>query len=85
VQTRLVFGTLLAVLAALAVSLVSTLVTTVFVERHNGTDRNRNSRKVRKSYAVSKDWGVPEAVSYREQLQRQLLLAGADTPAGQPC
>jgi hypothetical protein len=34
------------------------------VERHNGTDRNRNSRKVRKSYAFSRDWEVHEAVTY---------------------
>jgi IS1 family transposase len=64
VETRVVFGTSVAVLAALAVSLVSKVVNTVFVERHNGTDRNRNSRKVRKSYAFSKDWAVHEAVTY---------------------
>src|SRR5207248_6610436 len=64
VDMRVVFGTLVAVLAALAVSLVSTVVNTVFVERHNGTDRNRNSRKVRKSYAFSKDWAMHEAVTY---------------------
>jgi IS1 family transposase len=64
VEMRVVFGTVLAVLAALAVSLVSTVVNTVFVERHNGTDRNRNSRKVRKSYAFSKNWEVHEAVTY---------------------
>jgi hypothetical protein len=64
VDMRVVFGTVVAVLAALAVSLVSTVVNTVFVERHNGTDRNRNSRKVRKSYAFSKDWAVHEAVTY---------------------
>jgi len=64
VETRVVFGTVAAVLAALAVSLVSKVVNTVFVERHNGTDRNRNSRKVRKSYAFSKDWEMHEAVTY---------------------
>ena len=64
VDMRVVFGTVVAVLAALAVSLVSTVVNTVFVERHNGTDRNRNSRKVRKSYAFSKDWAMHEAVTY---------------------
>jgi hypothetical protein len=34
------------------------------VERHNGTDRNRNARKVRKSYCFSKDWEVHEALTY---------------------
>jgi hypothetical protein len=64
VEQRVVFGTVAAVLAALAVSLVSTAVNTVFVERENGTDRNRNARKVRKTYCFSKDWDVHEAVSY---------------------
>ena len=36
---------------------------TSFVERHNGTDRNRCSRKVRKSYGFSKDWAVHRAAS----------------------
>jgi IS1 family transposase len=64
VETRVIFGTVTAVLAALAVSLVSAVVNTVFVERHHGTDRNRNARKVRKTYCFSKDWQVHEAVSY---------------------
>jgi hypothetical protein len=64
VESRVVYGTATAVLAALAVSLVSTAVNTVFVERENGTDRNRNARKVRKTYCFSKDWEMHEAVSY---------------------
>jgi IS1 family transposase len=64
VTTRVVFGTLRAVLAALAVSLVSTVVNTVFIERHNGTDRNRNRRKVRKTCCFSKDWEVHDAMTY---------------------
>jgi IS1 family transposase len=64
VTTRVVFGTLAAVLAALAVSLVSKVVNTVFVERHNGSDRNRNRRKVRKTCCFSKDWQVHEAMTY---------------------
>jgi hypothetical protein len=63
VEQRVIYGTVRAVLAALAVSLVSAAVNTVFVERHNGTDRNRNARKVRKTYCFSKDWEVHEAVS----------------------
>jgi IS1 family transposase len=64
VTTRVIFGTLAAVLAALALSLVSKVVNTVFVERHNGSDRNRNRRKVRKTCCFSKDWGVHEAMTY---------------------
>ena len=64
VSTRVVFGTTVAVLAALAQSLVSTVVNTVFVERHNGSDRNRNRRKVRKTCCFSKDWEVHEAMTY---------------------
>jgi IS1 family transposase len=64
VTTRVVFGTVVAVLAALAVSLVSKVVNTVFVERHNGSDRNRNRRKVRKTGCFSKDWQVHEAMTY---------------------
>jgi IS1 family transposase len=64
VTSRVVFGTVAAVLAALALSLVSKVVNTVFVERHNGSDRNRNRRKVRKTCCFSKDWAVHAAMSY---------------------
>ena len=64
VTTRVVFGTRAAVVAALALSLVSTVVNTGFVERHNGSDRNRNRRKVRKTCCFSKDWAVQEAMTY---------------------
>jgi IS1 family transposase len=64
VTTRVVFGTLAAVAAALALSLVSKVVSTAFVERHNGSDRNRNRRKVRKTCCFSKDWQVHEAMTY---------------------
>jgi IS1 family transposase len=63
VSTRVVFGTLLAVALALVASAVSCVVNTAFVERHNGTDRGRCSRKVRKSYAFSKDWEVHRAAT----------------------
>lgn len=62
--TRAVFGTPAAVLAALALSLVSKVVNTVFIERHHGSDRNRNRRKVRKTCCFSKDWHVHEAMTY---------------------
>jgi len=64
VEARLQFGTAEALAAALAGSSVSTMVNTSFIERHNGTDRNRNSRKTRKTYCFSKDWGVHDAVTY---------------------
>jgi IS1 family transposase len=63
VSTRVVFGTLAAVALALVASAVSRAVNTCFVERHNGTDRNRCSRKVRKSYGFSKDWEVHRAAT----------------------
>ena len=64
VDFRVIFGTVVGVLAALAQSLVSKAVNTAFIERQNGTDRNRNARKVRKSYCFSKNWDVHEAVTY---------------------
>jgi IS1 family transposase len=63
-ETRLVFGTLVALAAALALSTVSEQVNTVYIERHNGTDRNQNGRKRRKTYCFSKDWEVHEAMTY---------------------
>ena len=64
VATRLIFGTAAGLQAALAHSGVSRTINTAFVERHNGTDRNRNARKVRKSYCFSKDWWIHRAVTY---------------------
>ena len=39
-------------------------INTSFVERRNGTDRNRNARKVRKTYCFSKDWWTPRAATF---------------------
>lgn len=64
IDYRVIFGTIATVMAALAVSTVSKAINTAFVERHNGSDRNRNGRKVRKTYGFSKDWQVHEAVTY---------------------
>ena len=64
VEARRVFGTQALLAAALLLSLVCTQVSTSFVERSNGSDRGRNSRKVRKTYRFSKDWEVHAAVSY---------------------
>jgi hypothetical protein len=63
VEARLVFGTLVNLAAALVWAVLS-WVNTVFVERSHGTDRHRNSRKGRKTYRFSKDWGVHEAMTY---------------------
>jgi len=35
-----------------------------FVERHNGTDQNRNARKLRKTSCFSKDWEVHQEGTY---------------------
>jgi IS1 family transposase len=64
IDYRAVFGTVTAVMAALALSTVSKAINTAFVERHHGTVRNQNGRKVRKTYGFSKDWQIHEAVTY---------------------
>jgi hypothetical protein len=64
IATRLVFGTMAAVVSALRRSRVSRAIHTAFVERQNGTDRHRNARKARKTYRFSKDWRFHEAVTY---------------------
>jgi IS1 family transposase len=64
VLTRVVFGTMAAVQAALAKSRASRGVNTSFLERQNATDRHHNARKVRKTYTFSKDWRVHEAMTY---------------------
>jgi IS1 family transposase/transposase-like protein len=64
VATRVIFGSATAVAAALADSRASRVVNTSFIERQNGTDRNRNARKVRKTYCFSKDWWIHRAVTY---------------------
>ena len=64
VEPRLVFGTEAGLKAALKRSASSRAVNTSFVERQNGTDRNRNARKVRKAYSFSKLWDVHEAITY---------------------
>jgi IS1 family transposase len=63
VRTRVVFGTPEGVARAVTQSAVGRVVNTSFVERHNGTDRSRCSRKVRKTYAFSKDWDVHRAAT----------------------
>lgn len=64
VEPRLQFGTPERLAAALAASPVSRTVNTSFLERQNGTDRHRNSRKVRRTYRFSKDWDIHNASTY---------------------
>jgi hypothetical protein len=64
VVRQVMFGTVAGVEAALANSGVSRTVNTAFVERHNGTDRNRNARKVRKTYCFSKDRWIHRAMTF---------------------
>jgi IS1 family transposase len=64
VITRVVFGTMAAVQAAVARSKVSRGINVSFLERQNATDRHHNARKVRKTYTFSKDWCVHEAMTY---------------------
>lgn len=63
VEARLQFGTQKQLDAALEASTVSRNVNTAFIERHNGTDRHKNSRKARKTYRFSKDWDIHNAVT----------------------
>jgi hypothetical protein len=63
VITRVVFGTMAAVQAAVARSKVSRRINVSFLERQHATDRHRNARKVRKTYTFSKDWRVHEAMT----------------------
>ena len=62
--TRVVFGTMATVLAALSRSAVSRSINVSFLERQNATDRHHNARKVRKTYTFSKDWRAHEAMTY---------------------
>jgi hypothetical protein len=64
VGTRVVFGSVAAVLLALGESEVSRAINTAFLERENGTDRHCNARKARATYRFSKDWRYHEAVTY---------------------
>ncbi len=67
VTTRVIFGTAATVAATLAASAAIRTINTAFVERHNRTDRNRNARKVRKSYCFSKGWWTHRAASFFSQ------------------
>jgi IS1 family transposase len=63
VEERVMYGTREAVEEALASLEIGEKVNTAHQERFHGTDRNRNARKVRKTYTFSKDWEVHVAVT----------------------
>jgi IS1 family transposase len=64
VESRIIFGTQESVAAALEQSTASTAINTSFLERHNATDRHRNTRKARCTYRFSKDLKMHEAMTY---------------------
>jgi IS1 family transposase len=64
ILTRIVFGTMAAVAAALKGSRVSRSINTSLVERQHLTDRHHNARKSRRTYRFSKDWHYHEAATY---------------------
>jgi hypothetical protein len=64
ILTRVVFGTMAAVAAALAGSRVSRSINTSLLERHHLMDRHHNARKSRKTYRFSKGWRFHEAATY---------------------
>ena len=64
VLTRVVFGTMAAVAAALAGSGVSRSIDTSLLERQHQTDRHHNARKSRRTYRSSKDWRFHEVSTY---------------------
>ncbi len=66
---KAVFGSEAQVQVAIENSAVSNMINTSSVERHDGTDRNRNARKVRKTYCFSKDWDVHNAMTYYHDVQ----------------
>jgi IS1 family transposase len=60
VETKVVMGALVSLVAILAGAKVSTS----YIERQHATDRHRNARKARKTYRFSKDWDTHVSVSY---------------------
>jgi hypothetical protein len=85
VNRNLVHGTEQDLAQALQASSSSGTINTAFVERHNGTDRNFNARKVRKTYQFSRNLLVHVAVSWWvvfcynfHHLHRRLRLRRAD-------
>jgi hypothetical protein len=64
ILTRVVFGTMAAVAAALEGSRVSRSINTSLIERQHLTDRRHDARKSRRTYRFSKAWHYHEAATY---------------------
>ena len=64
IQRSVVLGDERAVEEVLRESVCSRTINTSFVERRPATDRGQNARKARRTYRFSKDWRVPEAMTY---------------------
>jgi IS1 family transposase len=64
ILTRVVFGTMASMAAALKGSRASRSINTSLLERQHLTDRHHNARKSRKTYRFSKDWRHHEAATY---------------------
>lgn len=67
IERSRVMGSAASLRRALKASKVSRVVNTALIERHNGSERHRNSRKVRRSYRFSKDWATHQAMSALSQ------------------
>jgi IS1 family transposase len=64
VEQRVVFGTAEQVAEALAAGKTAPTINTCYVERWNGTQRNFNARKARKTYCFSKELSFHIAVTW---------------------
>lgn len=64
VRRKLVFGFMSILVLMLAKSRVSNKINTSYIERLNGTDRQRNARKKRKAYTFSKKKTNHDALTY---------------------
>ena len=74
IATRVVFGTMAAVITALGMSKASRSINTSLVERQNGTDRHRNARKARKTYRFSKRLAGSRIGDLSDDVRLQFLL-----------
>lgn len=64
VEQRVIFGTAVQVAEALAAGKTAPSINTSYVERWNGTQRNFNARKTRKTYCFSKELSFHIAVTW---------------------
>jgi len=64
VEQRIIFGTAQQVAEALAAGKTARSINTSYVERWNGTQRNFNARKTRKTYCFSKELAFHIAVTW---------------------